>query len=1185
MALQKQTVPMSFSQGIDTKTDPKQVAPGKLLLLKNAHFQKTKSLLKRNGYEAYTTAVQGSILPVSTGISVFNYKKEILLQDKNNLLSFSPDQNWVTKSINLRNFDYSVKPVQFDSVSKSSPVGSYDPVNDLEFYAYTNKEKNSNLHYTVIEKSTGNIIADNIPLYLESVSNVQVQYLGGKWVVFFTNNLSVTEVEALRYIVVDPATPVNPSAATLITSTLAANQVFDTTKVGNEVFIAASETGSTIKVYKLTAGIILSLRRTLVGPAATFTVGISGFVSTRILVMYSNGSTNTFLKIYDDSNVVGPEPTQYILDNRNAETITAYVDATGNANIFYFHPGNANYPQEYAIVKTTFSAGDIPGIPVVSLCGVSMQSKVFLYNDYLYFFVCPLASNYVNGNQNTIYSTSQYGLYLVGFDFVNFDLCCYQKTESGSFGFDRDPLIPLSNPIRPLPEVSQYTENTINKFLFAYLKKSRTVVLNEQISYLSGVQSLHSFQSTKAADRELVGGSLQFTGGQLWQYDGSTVVEAGFNIYPAIESANQDNVGGGIGTYGATPEAEIQVVGTYEWTDQNGNLHRSAPSDPLAIQITDGTEPNGARPAVNFLGTLSPNDPYNAAYGRTFDTPSITGLQVGDFVTQATIYPAGTTIVQMISLEDYFLVTFSTQPTVAATPGVSYLFARAATGVPNGIFDVTTTNGSKTINGPVGAFRIGQRLRTQTGQPAGVPLNAIVEKTYANGDYDISLAATATVATRVWSPDSRAFYIEARNTSLTNKENISLVLWRTTVNGTIFYRTTSPLIPYENNKKIFSQTILIQDSDKEIISNEQLYTSGGEVENIAPPAFEWIQFYKNRLLGLSKDDKSKLFYSKQELKGYGVEFNDSFELNINAPGGDSTGGGVLDEKLIVFKEDKIYYMLGEGPNPMGLQNDFTPFQLVQSDDAGCKAGESASVIGIPEGLMFKSRKGFYLLNRSLGVDYIGDAVEAYNQFTVVSAKIQKDLHQVRFGLSNGQILVYDYYHKQWSAHEGEGDSLTSNDAENVNGTYHFLNTNGILKKETSAFADSRTVATVQTPTYIPIELDTGWLSFAGIEAFQRIYKAILLGEYKSNHLLTVQVYYDFDETYFDTIPINDVGAPVNVFNYRLFMPRQKCSSIRYKIKETQYLNTIGEGLRLSSISFEVGVKKGLNKIKADKSYG
>jgi hypothetical protein len=1199
MSLQKQIVPMSFSQGLDTKTDPKQVSPGKLLLLKNAHFQESKELKKRFGYEAYPTAIQGSAFPVTTGISTFSYKNEILIQDKNALLSYSPDQTWVTKSINLRNFDYDVKSVQFDSLSKSNPVGSYDPVNDLEFYVYTNKEFNSNLLYTIIEKSTGNIIADNVILDTEVVTNIQVQYLSGQWVVFYTINQSATASQSLRYVIVDPAAPLAVVTPIQITATLTVNQNFDSTKVGNEVFIAVSETGSLVRIYRMTSAFVVSLRRSLVGPAVTFTVALHGNVSTRIVVLYCDPVANdTYVKIFDDSNTGGPEPTQYTIDaTRAAQTATLFVDSLGDAKIFIYHAGNATYPRENAIVRYDFTNLNVASAPTIVSCGLLLQSKVFLYQNYLYYFACPTASSYINANENTIYNTSQYGLYLMGFDFVNLNMVCYEKAESGTYGFDRDPNVLGQNPIRSLPEVCLFSESGTQKFLFAYLKKSRTIVLNEQISYLHGVQTIHSFQSTKAVDRELIAQSLCFTGGQLFQYDGSDVVESGFNIFPSLNTTfSQDTIGGGIGSYGLTPDPTVQIVGVYEWTDQNGQLHRSAPSDPLPIKMVDSTEPVGARPVFNFTGIQVYGGP-QLPPGRSFvvnttgfDNPI--NLAVGDTVTDPTAYPGGT-VVERIYTEDEAgaaglgpngLVIFTTVG--AGTFGSTYSFTRAATAFAAGIYPINTTNGSKMIQAAGGGiFHVGQRIKSVTGAPAGLPANAIITRDYGTGFYDIDLAATATAAINTWTPDSKSYYIGIRNISLTNKNNISLVLYRTKVNGSIYFRTTSVVIPIINNKQQFQTVIKISDSDGEIEANEQLYTSGGEVENIAPPAFDSVQFYKNRIMGVRKDNKSEIWYSKQVIPGYGLEFNDSFVLNVNAPGGDVTATAVLDEKFITYKGDEAYYMLGEGPNPMGLQNDFTPFQLINSDKAGCKKGEEASVVNIPEGVMVKTNKGIYLLNRSMGFDYIGDAVEDFNQFTIISSRVMKTVHQVRFGLSNGQFMTYDYYHKQWSTHEGQGDSLSQNDAENINGVYHFLSSSGILKKETTAFADSRTVSGVQTPSYIPMSLDTGWFSFAGIEAFQRVYKAILLGDYKSNHNLVMQVYYDFDENYFDTIPINNINPALAIYAYRLHMPRQKCTSIRYKIIESQYLTTIGEGLTISSISFEVGVKKGLNKIRASQSFG
>ena len=59
MALQPQTLPISLGQGVDTKTDPKQVVQGKLLSLENGRFGTTKEITKRIGSTALPQAIFG----------------------------------------------------------------------------------------------------------------------------------------------------------------------------------------------------------------------------------------------------------------------------------------------------------------------------------------------------------------------------------------------------------------------------------------------------------------------------------------------------------------------------------------------------------------------------------------------------------------------------------------------------------------------------------------------------------------------------------------------------------------------------------------------------------------------------------------------------------------------------------------------------------------------------------------------------------------------------------------------------------------------------------------------------------------------------------------------------------------------------------------------------------------------
>src|ERR1035437_10113705 len=82
MALNKQQLTTNFAQGIDTKTDPYQIAPGKFLALQNTVFNKGGLLQKRNGYKAltaladntstYLTTFNGNLTAISNSINAYN---------------------------------------------------------------------------------------------------------------------------------------------------------------------------------------------------------------------------------------------------------------------------------------------------------------------------------------------------------------------------------------------------------------------------------------------------------------------------------------------------------------------------------------------------------------------------------------------------------------------------------------------------------------------------------------------------------------------------------------------------------------------------------------------------------------------------------------------------------------------------------------------------------------------------------------------------------------------------------------------------------------------------------------------------------------------------------------------------------------------------------------------------------
>jgi hypothetical protein len=81
MALNKQTLNINFSQGVNTKTDPFQVPAGQFLSLKNSVFTEAGLMSKRNGYGYlsivdddvnYLTTFNGNLTAIGTELNAYS---------------------------------------------------------------------------------------------------------------------------------------------------------------------------------------------------------------------------------------------------------------------------------------------------------------------------------------------------------------------------------------------------------------------------------------------------------------------------------------------------------------------------------------------------------------------------------------------------------------------------------------------------------------------------------------------------------------------------------------------------------------------------------------------------------------------------------------------------------------------------------------------------------------------------------------------------------------------------------------------------------------------------------------------------------------------------------------------------------------------------------------------------------
>ena len=430
---------------------------------------------------------------------------------------------------------------------------------------------------------------------------------------------------------------------------------------------------------------------------------------------------------------------------------------------------------------------------------------------------------------------------------------------------------------------------------------------------------------------------------------------------------------------------------------------------------------------------------------------------------------------------------------------------------------------------------------------------------------------------------------------------VRIVGYSTVVNGTTYYRMTSVTSPLLNDTTVdlvtFNWGTNSGEDDANIINNEILYTTGGILENIQPPSSTIIETYGNRLVLAGCEDEAEVWYSKEYVKGEAVAFNDSFVIRADKDVGKIKGLAVIDDKLIIFKESSIYAVAGQGPVDTGASNDFqTPVMV--TIDTGCT--ENKSLVRTPVGVMFKSSKGIYMLGRDLNCTYIGAEVEAYNSARVVDSELMKDTTQVRFLLDNGKCIVYDYYFQQWGTFTNFQDAVSGVIWQ---GAFTWSKSIGeVYKENNSLYLDNG--------QFFPMRLVTPWIKVNGVQGFQRIYSGILIGSYKSAHVLRLRVYYNYEDFYRDTVFIDTatvinptyyggpspygIGSPYGagiggsgidtLYQFQFKQSIQKCDAIKFEIEDVDKYSTQSDTFDISSMCLEVGIKSGYMRVSEDKRF-
>jgi hypothetical protein len=473
------------------------------------------------------------------------------------------------------------------------------------------------------------------------------------------------------------------------------------------------------------------------------------------------------------------------------------------------------------------------------------------------------------------------------------------------------------------------------------------------------------------------------------------------------------------------------------------------------------------------------------------------------------------------------------------------------------------------------------------------------EWTDAEGNIHRSAPSVPITVTTTGSTSSNTLHIPTLRQTYKTDNIVRIVIYRWSTANQEYYRITSITDPLLNDPTVDSVTYVDTASDASIIGNDIIYTTGGVIEDICAPAAVAMTLWQSRLFLADAEDPNLIWFSKQVIESTPVEMSDLLTLYVapttGAQGstGPITALSSMDDKLIIFKSDAIYYITGQGPDNTGSNGTFSDPIFITST-VGC--ANPQSIILMPNGIMFQSDKGIWLLGRDLSTNYIGAMVETYTLGnTVTSALCIPATNQVRFTMNNNTAVMYDYYFNRWS----DWTNVPAVSSVVYEGVQAYLNDYGQIVKETpNAYID------ISTP--VLLALITGWINLAGVQGYERFYAMNLLGTYYTPFTLDVQLAYDYNPSALQATTVspdnyaNPYGGEAlwgsgepwggngNVFSARVFPQKQKTQSFQVSINETYdptFNVPAGQGLTLSGLLLLVGVKRGSRTQSAIKSFG
>lgn len=608
----KPSININFAQGLDTKSDPKQVQIGKFLKLVNSVFQIGGLLSKRPGYGPLTNITPNSYLTtlndnlISVGNTVSAYVESL--------------NKWVTKG-NIQPCGLNVMPLIRNNINKVQSDCAI--ANGMVLTVFTSNNNNSlGYFYAIADSTTGQNIVEQSSLPV--ISNGTISGSSRTFVVgnFFVvvSQVSVSGTNHLQYFSIPITNPSNPSAAQSVTSevyaAISSNPGWDGAVSSNTLVIAynSTTTAQGVHVASLTETQIASNsvsgtihqfnNAAYIGAIVSVCVDLTSNPNIFYISFWNNSTTNTYTcAVYIGFGTIS---VQFAPANTIGPTAIANLaSAAQNGYCLLFSEAVNNYSYDSSIPSNfingrKISSAGVGGTPYVAIKGVGLASKAFVINGTIYFlsaFQSPFQPSFflINGSQSTSATP------------VIVSKLAYQN--GGGY-------LSLG-----LPNVTTSGNVAQISYLFTFQIQAVTGVANSQMTSSGGIYgqtgvNLATFTlGTGTIDTAEIASNLFLSGGFLGQFDGHIPVENNFLVWPDSVECSWSASGGSIHAQpdGSTNTNAYYYQVTYEWQDNQGLIYRSTPSIAVGVTTSGG----------GTSGSITVHVPYLRLTMKTVNTPKI----------------------------------------------------------------------------------------------------------------------------------------------------------------------------------------------------------------------------------------------------------------------------------------------------------------------------------------------------------------------------------------------------------------------------------------------------------------------------------------------------------------------------------------------------------------------------------